>query len=115
MSCKNNIFKTSAPTWIEEFKLPDGSCSVLDIQDYLEYIFKDHEKKTDNASIRIDINIIENRITFKFHTRYHLDHLTPTTMKLFRSVESKITKDKNSENVPHLEIAEVVFVHYQQD
>ena len=36
-------------------------------------------------------------------------------MKLFRIVESKITKDKNGENVPHLEIAEVVFVHYQQD
>ena len=43
-------------------------------------------------------------------------------MKLLGSTESKITKDKNSENVPHLEITEVVFVHcniinndYQQD
>ena len=39
-SCKNNKFKISAPTWNEEFELPDGSYSVLDIQDYFEYIFK---------------------------------------------------------------------------
>ena len=43
-------------------------------------------------------------------------------MKLLGSTENKITKDKNGENVPHLEIAEVVLVHcnivnddYQQD
>ena len=32
-------------------------------------------------------------------------------MKLLGSKESKITKDKNGENVPHLEITEVVLVH----
>ena len=32
-------------------------------------------------------------------------------MKLFGSTKSKITKDKNAENVPHLEIAEFVLVH----
>ena len=43
-------------------------------------------------------------------------------MKLLGSSENKITKDKNWENVPHLEITEVVLVHcnmvnndYQQD
>ena len=43
-------------------------------------------------------------------------------MKLLRSTKNKITKDKNGENVPHLEITEVVLVHcnivnndYQQD
>ena len=43
-------------------------------------------------------------------------------MKLPGSTKNKITKDKNSENVPHLEITEVVLVHcnivdndYQQD
>ena len=43
-------------------------------------------------------------------------------MKLLGSTENKITKDKNDENVPHLEITEVVLVHcnivnndYQQD
>ena len=33
-------------------------------------------------------------------------------MKLLGSTENKITKDKNGENVPHLEIMEVVLVHY---
>ena len=32
-------------------------------------------------------------------------------MKLFRSTNNKITKDKNGENVPHLEITEVVLVN----
>ena len=43
-------------------------------------------------------------------------------MKLLGSTKNKITKDKNGENVPHLEITEVVLVHcdivnndYQQD
>ena len=31
-------------------------------------------------------------------------------MKLLRSTENKITKDKNSENVPHLENTEVDLV-----
>ena len=33
------------------------------------------------------------------------------TMKLFGSTEKKITKDKSGENVPHLEIIEVVLTH----
>ena len=43
-------------------------------------------------------------------------------MKLLGSAKNKITKDENDENVPHLEITEVVLVHcnivnndYQQD
>ena len=43
-------------------------------------------------------------------------------MKLLGSTESKIAKDKNGENVPHLEVLELVFVYcnlvnndYQQD
>ena len=32
-------------------------------------------------------------------------------MKLLGSTESKITKDKNGENVPHLEIVESVLIH----
>ena len=39
-SYKNNEFKMSPPIWNEEFKLPDGSYSKSDIQDYSEYIFK---------------------------------------------------------------------------
>ena len=33
-------------------------------------------------------------------------------MKLLGNTENKITKDKNVENVSHLEITEVVLVHY---
>ena len=43
-------------------------------------------------------------------------------MKLLGSTENEITKDKNGENVPHLQITELVLVHcnivnndYQQD
>ena len=38
----NNKFKISAPTWNDEFNLPDGSYSVSHIQDYFEYIIKKH-------------------------------------------------------------------------
>ena len=36
----NNRFKISAPTWNDAFDLPDGSYSIVDIQDYLEFIIK---------------------------------------------------------------------------
>ena len=54
---------------------------------------------------------MENRITFKIKIGYYLELLTPETKKLLESTESKITKDKNGENVPHLEIVELVLVH----
>ena len=54
-----------------------------------------------DASYIIYINKIENRITFKIKSGYYLELLTPETMKLLGSTESKITKDKNGENVPH--------------
>ena len=118
-SYNNNKFKISAPAWSEEFKLPVGSYSVSDIQDYFEYILKKHSESVANPSIRMYINRIENRITFKIKNGYYLELLTPETMKLLGSTESKITKDKNGENVPHLEIVELVLVlvnnDYQQD
>ena len=83
---------------------------------------KKHSESVDNPSIRMYINIIENRITFKIKNGYYLELLTPETMKLLGSTESKITKDKNGENVLHLEVVELVLVHcnlvnndYQQD
>ena len=39
-SYNNNKFRISAPTWNEEFELPDGSYSISDIQDYFEYSLK---------------------------------------------------------------------------
>ena len=36
----------------------------------------------DHTPIRVDVNKIENRITFKIKTEYYLELLTPKTMKL---------------------------------
>ena len=63
---------------------------------------------TDNPSIRIYVNKIENRITFKIKTRYYLELLMSKTIKLLGSTKSKIPKEKNGENVSHLETAEVI-------
>ena len=102
--------------------MPDGLYSIPDIQNYFKYILKKHGENVDNPSIIIYVNKIENRITFKIKNGYYLKLLTPETMKLLGSAESKITKDKNGENVYHLEIVELVLVHcnlvdndYQQD
>ena len=101
-SYNNNKFKISAPTWNDEFEIPDGSYSISDIQDYFEYIFKKHGEDTDKPSIQIYVNKIENWVTFRINDEYSLELLTPETMKLLESTENKITKDKNSENAPHI-------------
>ena len=72
----------------------------------LNYL-KLHETVTDNYPI----NKIENRITFRIKTRCYLELSILVTMKFLGSTKSKITKDENKENVPHLEITEVVLVH----
>ena len=61
--------------------------------------------------MKIYANKIENRITFKIKTGCYLELLMCERMKLLGSTENKISKDKNGENVPHLEITEVVLVH----
>ena len=43
---KNNKRKIIAPTWNDDFELSDGSYSLSDIQDYIEYIIKKHETLT---------------------------------------------------------------------
>ena len=111
-SYNNNKFKISAPTWKDKFELSDGSYSVSDIQDYFEYILEKHGEDIDEPSVQIYVNKIENRITFKIKNGYSLELLTPETMKLLGSTENKITKDKNGENAPHLEVTEVILVHY---
>ena len=122
ISYNNNKFKISPPTWNDQFELQDGSYSVSNIQDYFEYILKKHGENTDNPSIKINVNKIENRVTFKIKIGYHLELLIPETMKLLGSTKIKMAKDKNGENVSHFEITEVVLGHcnivnnyYQQD
>ena len=61
-SYKNIKFKISALKWDEEFELADGSCSVLGISDYFEYIIKKHETVTNYPPITIFANKMESRI-----------------------------------------------------
>ena len=114
--------KISAPTWSDEFELPDGSYLVSHIQYYFEYILKKHNENVDSPPIRIYVNKIENKITLKIKKGYYLELLTPETMKLLGSTKTKITKGKSGGKVPHLDFTELVLVHcnavnneYQQD
>ena len=58
ISYNNNKFIISAPTWDDEFELPDGSYSISDIQDYFEYILKKHGEDIDKPSLQINVNKI---------------------------------------------------------
>ena len=85
-------------------------------------MLKKHGENIDKPSVKIFVNKTENRITFKIKNGYSIELLTPETMKLLRSTEIKITKDKNGKNVRHLEITEkelvqcnIVDNEYQQD
>ena len=106
----NNKFKISAPTWNETLDLPDGSYNTSEIQDYIEYIIKKHETISETAPILIYVNTINNRIVFKIKSGYKLDLLSKETMKMLGITKDIIDSDKNSENVPRLENAEVVLV-----
>ena len=121
-SYNNNKFKISAPTWNDKFELPDGLYSVSGIQDYFEYILKKHGEGIDKSSVQIYVNKSKNRITFTIKNGYSLELLTHETMKLLGRAKNKMTKEKTGENLPHLEITEVILVHcdivnndYQQD
>ena len=84
---------------------------------YIRYLrlskihLKKHETVTDNPSIKLCVNKIENRITFKIKRGYYLKLLMSETIKLLGSTKSKITKGENGKNVPHLETTEVILVH----
>ena len=87
-----------------------------------EYILKKHGENIDKPSVQIYVNKIENRVTFKIKDGCSLELLTPEAIKLLGSIKNKITKEKNGENLPHLEITEVALIHwniantdYQQD
>ena len=108
----------------ENSKTSDPHRLLLSLSDKInfDYIIKTHETVTANPSIMIYLNKIENSFMFKIETGYCLERLMPETMKLLGSTKSKITKDKNCKNVPHLEITEIILLHcnivnnnYQQD
>ena len=108
----NNKCKIFAPTWNEAFDLSDGSYSIDDIQDYFEFIMKNHAIINDDPSMKIYSNKIKNELfNKKIKNGYKLELLTHETMKLSGSTKKFVDKDKNGENVPKLEIVEEVLVH----
>ena len=107
---KNNKLKIKAPTWNNEFELADGFCSVSDIQDYIEYIIKKHEKLTTIPPIHVYINRINNRLVFKIKDGCKLKLQMPKTMKLFGSTRNLTDKRKNGGKTISLEVVEVVLV-----
>ena len=109
----HNKFKTSGPTWLETFDLPDGSYEIQDIQDYILKMVQKHEptiKTNENSPILIYPNEVKNRIVFKIKTGYKLELLTKETQKLL-SDGPIINKNKNSKNVPQLDQVEYVLLH----
>ena len=86
-SCKSNKFTISTTTWNEEVELDDRSYSVSYMQDYFEYIIKTCKTFIDNPVIKIYVNKIENRITFKIKTGYYVEILTPDTTEWLRSTK----------------------------
>ena len=77
----------SASKWNEDFELPYGSYPVSDIHDYGEYILKKREAVDDNPSIKMYVNKIKNRITFKRKTGYFLKLLMPETIKYLEALK----------------------------
>ena len=59
---------------------------------------------TGNPQIRIYVNKIMNRITFRIKTGYDLELLTSEMIKLLGRTRSKITKNENIKNVPSISL-----------
>ena len=62
---KNIELEVIAPTRNDEFELPDGSYSVLDILDYIDYVIKKYEPLTTIPPIHVYMNRINYRLVFK--------------------------------------------------
>ena len=105
----NNKFKIHAPTWNDEFNLPNGPYNIEQIQNYFKHIIEKHETIADNPPVQIYVNKIKNRIVFKIKTGYKLELLSEKTMQLLG--KTIIDKNKDREIVPRLKAAEVVLVH----
>ena len=63
---------------------------MSDIQDYIDYIIKKHERLTTIPPIYVYINRVNNRLVFKIKDGYELELQTPETMKLFGSTKKII-------------------------
>ena len=90
-------------------------------------ILKKHREKIkengekNNPLIKICANEIKKQWYLKLKQDIISNFLIPETIKLLGSTKDEITKDENCENVPNLEITEIVIIHcnivnnYQQN
>ena len=108
----NNKFKISAPTWNDEFDLPDGSYYIADIHDYFEFIIKKYVTLIENPPVQIYPNKIKNRIVFKVKTGYKLELLSQRNDETIRKYKKYVDQDKDGEDTPKLESVEVILVHF---
>ena len=74
----------------------------------LEYTIKKHETLTAIPPIHVYINRMKNKLVFKMEDGYKLELQMPDARKLFDSKKKLIDETKNGENVPSLEVDEVV-------
>ena len=58
----NHKFKISAPSWNDEFDLPDGSYSISDIQDYFEFITKKPETSTEIHQFKFTLTRLKTEL-----------------------------------------------------
>ena len=84
--------------------MPDGTYSVSDIHDCIEYIIKKHETLTEIPPVYVYLNRIDNRLVFKIKNWYNLELQTSETMKLFVSTKILIDKTRNEDNILNLEV-----------
>ena len=75
--------------------MADGSYSLSDIQDYIEYIIKKHNTLTSIPPIHVYIDGINNKLVFKKKDGQKIGLQTPETMKLFGSTKKVTDKTKN--------------------
>ena len=57
------------------------------LRNYFGYVIEKHDTLTENPPIRIYINKIENRTTFKIKTGYYLEFLMPEMIKVLRTIK----------------------------
>ena len=99
---KNNKLKLVVPMWNNEFEFPDGSYSVSDVQDYIEYIIEKHKKITKVPPASVYSNRINNKLVFEIKDAFNLELQTSEEMNPFVRTKKLIEK-KNKENIQVLQ------------
>ena len=103
----NNKFKIFAPTWNDEFDLPDGSYPIADIQDYFEFIIKKKRNFSWKSASSNWPQWKQKHNFFQNKNRLQIRIVDSWNNGIVRKWKKDFEKDKDGENIPKLE-AEVV-------